>query len=648
MRSMERKTPPDLLRRLRAAMLCLALAWLPQGATAATDAARLAALARDVDRVESIREVKRIELAWAQYVDLGDWQHAAGLFTDDALLQHGDDQFHGRADILAYFRRQIGHDSDGLPPRTLHIPFLVTPIVTLSADGNSAQGRWHAFSMRGAFGGDASWQGGIFECVYVRRNGVWKIASQVFTPQMTGPYEAGWSSWKATIPLVPYHFEPADIGKSAALGPDIAAAAPSKASLAGLAGRVQALRDEEAVRNLQNAYGYYVDFKMWDDVTDLFAPTGSVSVAGVGTYQGAKGIRRNLEREGGPINLRYGEMYDHLQEDMIVEVAADGIHARGRGVELAMVGNNDGPAHWILTRFDNLYVKQGGKWRFDKMRLVRAMKTDYFQGWAKSWIETEPAPTAFKPDGPAPATLPTGWPLERPAPVARPLPAVTLAGAETGVHAAAGFDAVENLAGGYGQYLDDNHWEELGSLFAAQGERDSAGGGFIRTPARIASFSRKRYGPYNPNRTFANMHIRTQPVIDISADGMKGQDRTRLFQIVIAPTNAQTGRTGAMFISGMYEDDLVFEDGVWKMKRADIDHLINMPYKTGWTGIKERDGTKGTPSMGAVAGEKFDAWDTGDINPAYPRVPHMWFHYRNPVSGRNPPYLMPKYILPEP
>ncbi len=130
------------------------------------------------------------------------------------------------------------------------------------------------------------------------------------------------------------------------------------------------------------------------------------------------------------------------------------------------------------------------------------------------------------------------------------------------------------------------------------------------------------------------MHIRTQPVIDISADGMKGQDRTRLFQIVIAPTNAQTGRTGAMFISGMYEDDLVFEDGVWKMKRADIDHLINMPYKTGWTGIKERDGTKGTPSMGAVAGEKFDAWDTGDINPAYPRVPHMWFHYRNPVSGR--------------
>ncbi len=56
------------------------------------------------------------------------------------------------------------------------------------------------------------------------------------------------------------------------------------------------------------------------------------------------------------------------------------------------------------------------------------------------------------------------------------------------------------------------------------------------------------------------------------------------------------------------------------MKRADIDHLINMPYKTGWTGIKERDGTRATPGMGAVAGERFDAMNTGDINPAYPRV----------------------------
>jgi SnoaL-like protein len=30
------------------------------------------------------------------------------------------------------------------------------------------------------------------------------------------------------------------------------------------------MNDEDAIRNLQNAYGYYMDRKMWDDVTDLF------------------------------------------------------------------------------------------------------------------------------------------------------------------------------------------------------------------------------------------------------------------------------------------------------------------------------------------------------------------------------------------
>lgn len=634
------------LRILATPLAVLSLSICAAAPAATPPPGQLAALARDVDRVESVRTVKRIMLAWATYIDQGQWDRAAALFADDALLQHGDDQYRGRADILAYFRGRIGGGRDGLAPKTIHTPYLMTPIVTLSADGTMAKARWHALSMRGALGGDASWQGGIFECDYVRKNGIWKISRQVFTPQLLGPYDTGWAGWKAEVPMVAYHFRTDEVGRSAALGLDVPAAAPARASLATLAGRAQALRDEEAVRNLQNAYGYYVDFKMWDDVTDLFAPTGRVEVAGIGSYAGLKGIRRNLEREGGSINLRHGEMNDHLQTDMIVEVAADGVHARGRGIELAMLGHNDGPAYWQIRRFDNLYVKQGGIWRIERMRLAQGMKTDYFKGWGKDWQGVGPADAAHKPDAPAPAALPDGWAYERPAPVARPLAGQSVAQVAAQLHAAGGFDAVENLAGGYGQYLDDNQWEDLASLFAAQGERDSAGGGFIRTPARIGSFSRRRYGAYNPHRTFANMHIRTQPVIHISADGLKAQDRTRLFQIVISPVNGTRG--GPMFVSGMYEDDIVFEDGRWRIRRADIDHLIYMPYKTGWTGIKDGAGARSAPALGAVAGEKFDAMNTGDLHASYPRVPHMWFHYRNPVSGRNPPYLMPKYILPEP
>jgi hypothetical protein len=109
---------------------------------------------------------------------MGEWARAAALFTDDAELAHAEDRFHGRTDILAYFRRMIGKGSDGLPPNTIHTPYLVSPIVTLSADGNSAKGRWHAISMRGSLGGEASWQGGVFECDYVRRRASGRSAAR--------------------------------------------------------------------------------------------------------------------------------------------------------------------------------------------------------------------------------------------------------------------------------------------------------------------------------------------------------------------------------------------------------------------------------------------------------------------------------------
>jgi ketosteroid isomerase-like protein len=636
------------LRRLPPAILAGLLLTCPPAYAAQqpTSQDRLASLARDVDRAESIRAVKRLEMAWPQYIDLGEWQRAADLFTDDAELAHAEDHFHGRAEIVAYFRRMIGKGTDGLPTNTIHIPFLVTPIVTLSADGNTAKGRWHAISMRGTPSGDASWQGGVFECIYARQHGVWKIASQIFKPTMVGPYETGWHAYYPELPLFPYHFQPDDVGKSAVLGPAVKAP-PTKTSLPALAGRIQALRDEQAIRNLQDAYGYYVDQKMWVDVADLFAATGSIEISGVGHYAGKTGIRQALELDG-PDGLRYGEMNDHVQADLIVDVMPDGKHARARGIDIGMIGRNEGGASWVVTRFDNLFVKQDGIWRFDTMRQALGMKTDYAQGWGKNWTGPSAPPPELQPTGPAPAALPPMWQMERTG-IAKPIAGMSLAQAEKSVFIAAGYDAIENLAGGYGQYLDDNHWEELGLLFAAQGERDSAGGGFIRTPARIASFSRQRYGPYNPHRTGQNMHMRTQPVIDLSPDGQKGQMRTRLLQFAIPSGEAKGPFREPMIITGMYEDDVVFENGLWRIKRADIDHLLyTHSYKDGWTHIGEGEGTRHTPTMSSVAGVKFDAPGAGDTDPSFPKLPHMWFHYRNPVSGREPPYLMPKYPLPQP
>ena len=45
------------------------------------------------------------------------------------------------------------------------------------------------------------------------------------------------------------------------------------------------MNDESLVRNLQASYGYYVNRRMWDDVTDLFTADGVYEAGGVGVYK---------------------------------------------------------------------------------------------------------------------------------------------------------------------------------------------------------------------------------------------------------------------------------------------------------------------------------------------------------------------------
>ncbi len=60
----------------------------------------------------------------------------------------------------------------------------------------------------------------------------------------------------------------------------------TKATLAGLEQRIMVMNASDKARNLQNAYGYYLDQKMWDDVTDLFTSDGVLELGGVGLYDG--------------------------------------------------------------------------------------------------------------------------------------------------------------------------------------------------------------------------------------------------------------------------------------------------------------------------------------------------------------------------
>src|SRR5262245_8296295 len=88
------------------------------------------------------------------------------------------------------------------------------------------------------------------------------------------------------------------------LSPRLAKAYARVQSIEARADRTQSI---DQLRNLQAAYGYYVDKALWDDVVDLFADNGTMELGLNGVYVGKNSIRKYLySLTGGKPGLRPG------------------------------------------------------------------------------------------------------------------------------------------------------------------------------------------------------------------------------------------------------------------------------------------------------------------------------------------------------
>lgn len=278
-------------------------------------------LAHDVERLESRRAVKDLQRTYAQYQQFGLWNEMASLFADDAPMRRGDELVRGRDAIAADLLRR-GGGSHGPTPGAVSTEFIDQPLVTLAADGLSANARWMSLAFIGDGLGATRISGGIYENAYIRDGGTWKIAGQHYHPQFDGDHAEGWTNVGGEdLPVVPFHFTVEQTGAPVPHtdGPPCHADVP----LSALEQRIAALNDEDAVRNLQNAAGYYVDRRMWDDVVDLFVEDCAVEVHGCGVFRGRGGVRRALGLMG-PAGLEHGQLNDRPLFDTIVRVLPGG------------------------------------------------------------------------------------------------------------------------------------------------------------------------------------------------------------------------------------------------------------------------------------------------------------------------------------
>jgi hypothetical protein len=305
--------------------------------------------------VASLRDVRRLHIAYTQLAEVGLWQEMTDLFADNAELIVGTRTISNKAAIGRWIRDELGTGKQGLTPGEIRTLLPFSPVANLGPDGTTAKVRWHELALLGAFGKDARWAGGIYENDYVKQSGIWKIARMHYYPQFAGSYEDGWRNVEADLKVVPMHYTPETAGIPIPARPVSGTKTDPGTAAAALNPALDAMVEENAVRNLQNVYGYYVDRRMWDDVAELFENEATLDIAGLGQWKGAKSIRRALEREG-PAGLGAGELNEHVQFPAIITMSLDATQARARGLELAMTGQNGGKGYWAVSIFENYYV----------------------------------------------------------------------------------------------------------------------------------------------------------------------------------------------------------------------------------------------------------------------------------------------------
>jgi hypothetical protein len=619
-----------LLRRTTHTLTAWAILVLAFAGRASADTA-LDELARAVERTESLRAVLNLQRLYAHYAQAGRWNDVAALFASDGRfvfdgLIKAEQTAKGPVAIAAFLRSRYGGGYDGLKADGLSTTMIDAPVANLSADGASAKVRWETWTFHGA-GGQARVEGGVFENEYVRQGSVWKIAEAHYYPEFDGDYDTGWTNWGGgNLPVVPRHYSIDTSGTP--IAPPIGPAPKSSATLAALQARVDRLNDEDRVRNLQSAYGFYQDRKMWDDVVDLFAEEGKAAV------------RRSIATMG-PAGLRHGQLNDRVQFDVIVEVAPSGNEAWARGIELGMLGEADQEqGWWEITTFLNRFVKDGGVWKLRELRRVPLMKADVFQGWGKgrtiAGVEVPPF---------------LGAPAATSTPAARAATA-TVAEVRRRLARSEAFDGVMNVSAAYGHFLDDEHPGGFIGVLATKGFKGGRTGYYVTRASNLRA--RVQRDPPT-TRQGISYHWLIQPVVLISDDGRSATARLRLFQ---PRTGKTVGKAGDFFaasvLASTYHDRYVLEDGIWRIWELTVDpqYITPVAFKDGiWA--KSKDPVPPDPNArprAAAPGRAFrndiTAEDLGTKpdRVQWPSIKPMWFGYRNPVSGRVPELFQPDCV----
>ena len=189
--------------------------------------------------------------------------------------------------------------------------------------------------------------------------------------------------------------------------------------------------------------------------------------------------------------------------------------------------------------------------------------------------------------------------------------------------------SIKKLQRAYGYYLEYWQEEQILGLWSHRDDVTVETGAsgqykgwegvkhYFRFSNRFTAFSGAEKAPPE----YLHILMPTAGIVDVEPDGKTAKGRWYGFFLGAMPRG---GILRALIGCGIWEDEYVKEDGIWKLKKVFWNEIISSPLDEGWVKTPYIGNPKHQEAPPPGPNTRFAPYPSGYIFP---------YHYKNPVTG---------------
>lgn len=384
----------------------------------------------------------------------------------------------------------------------------------------------------------------------------------------------------------------------------LTSASPTLSDLARSVTRVESIRE---IKDIQRSFAHYLQFGRWAYAASLFAADGTLTW-GNATAAGVPSIETWLRGHAGAMNgIQPGTLNTYVIETPVISLSEDGESAKGRWNGLRFAGDGKGGTLIEGGIYENEYVRGEKGWRIQDLHYYALYEGPYGDGWRNV-------------GGRALGVVPYHFTAES---AGSPIPPVddepeetdaTFGQLDVRVRRMNDEDEVRNLMHSYGFYVDRRMWTDVQDLHT----RDTK-----VTITDVYTWHGKdgvrqaleRMGPEGLTPGVNNDHPIFDMIVEVNSDGKHAIARG----IEIAMVGNANNKS-AHWEFNVFRNNLLKEDGVWKVHAIESTPLVIADYYKGWGdgGIRNPGWKWYVPPMAQVENFRATGIKSNNTGPATP------------------------------